>query len=167
MRGGLLIVAPSDDIRANREPGVFAIDLFKRAGLAGGRNDMRHVAAVDPVPQIVGGKERTARDNDCAQLHGSQHELPERCLVAQHEEHMLAFRHSEAAQEVGRAIGTGGHFGKTDPDWRTGFAGDHECRCGIARRHGVEVIESPVEVFQCRPDELAIRARIVIPQFQQ
>ena len=113
-------------------------------------HDHARTAALDAVGQLLAGEQRRRRDHDDAQLHGRQHDLPQRRHVVEDEQEMVAAPEPLLAQIVGDLVRARGQLGKgefrlparrhiDDPERAAILA------VGGVRQLGIEPVERPVE----------------------
>ena len=149
---------------------VVAGDVVELVDVDVADDDVLRVAAVDAVAQVGGPEHRRRRDEDRAELHHREDGLPQLDLVGQHEDHPVAAAHALRPQPVGDAVRALAHVGERvlrlppvlldDPQRRT-------LRGAGVRADGVEVLESPVELVELRPREVAQRGVEVLAPLQQ
>ena len=160
-------VQPARHRRADRNAGVAAGQRGKLGGVLAGHHHVAHVAALQPVLQIVGRKQHGGRDHHRAELDAGQHQLPQRQLVAQHQQHAVAAAHALGTQPVGDLVGAFAELRKAALHLAAVLAHDVQGRGFVAARHGVEVVERPVERAQLRPAEVAVGGGVVGAVLQQ
>ena len=128
----------------------------------------RTLPRVDPVRQVGGLQQRRGGDDDRAELHRREHHLPQRDDVAEHQQHVVAAPHPEAAQPVRHLAGPGRHGRVADRLVRPVVA-DHPQREPVRVLGGdhVEPVERPVELVQRRPGEAGRGRGVVGPVGEQ
>ncbi|EGJ73920.1 putative acetyl-CoA synthetase [Streptomyces sp. Tu6071] len=160
--GGLGVVVPAGDGRADGDAGPVAGDLRELLQVGGAGDDVAHLAALDAVAQVEGAEERGRRDDDGAQLHRGEHEFPQLGLVAEHEEDAVARGDAEAAQPVRGARGAQGQFGEGQFQARAVLLDDVERGALVALGDPVEPVERPVEQLGAGPREAGVGRRVVL-----
>jgi hypothetical protein len=113
-----------------------------------------HVTPGDPVLEVGGLQQRRGRDDDRAEFHRREHDLPQRDDVAEHQQHVVAAAHPEAAQPVRHLRGPGRHR-RVAQRLVGPVVADHAQRepVGMLGRDHVEPVERPVELVKRGPGE--------------
>jgi hypothetical protein len=137
-------------------------DLGEFSDLVGLCDHVAHVAAHHPVLQVGRLKQRRGRDDDRAELHRGEHDLPQRDDVAEHEQHVVAAPHPQATQPVRHLPGSGRH-GRVADRLVGAVVADYAQRqpFGMLGGDHVEPVERPVELVERGPGE-AGHGRVVV-----
>ena len=98
------------------------------------------VPAFQPVLQVGAGEQCRGRDDNHTQLDGGQHRLPERHLVAQHEQYAVALFRAEPHQKVCHLAGATGELGIGERSLGAGLLEDAQGRRVIVAGNAVEVV---------------------------
>ncbi len=153
---------------ADRHPGPVPRDLGEPGGVAVLGDHVPDVAAGHPVGQVLRAEQGAGRDDDHAELHRGQDDLPQRRDVAQHQQQPVTPPGAEAAQPVGHLVGARGHLAVADPGGRVPVGHDAQrVAVRVLGRDHVEPVQGPVELIQLRPGELGQRGRVVRTVAQQ
>jgi hypothetical protein len=87
-------------------------------------------------------------DHHGAELEGGQHGLPQRHVVAKHQQHALAAAHAEGAQVVGDLAGARGQLREAVALLAAVLFDDPQRIGRVALGH-IEVVQRPVELLNC------------------
>ncbi|MCY1302341.1 hypothetical protein D9M70_519910 [compost metagenome] len=131
------------------------------AGIGTAGDHMADPAALQAVAQVIGGEQGGGRDQHGAELEGGKHDVPQRHLVAQHQQDALAALHAQLAQVVGHAVGTAGQLLEAEALFAALVADYPERRGIVTPGHDIEVVQRPVERTELRPFEVAYRGVVV------
>ncbi|MCY1347415.1 hypothetical protein D9M69_335220 [compost metagenome] len=151
---GVGVVDPARHRLPDADTGVVARQAVELRGIGAAGDDVADPAAVEAVAQVFGGEQGGGGDDHRADLERAQHDLPERHFVAEHQQDALAALHAELAQVVGDAVGAAGQVLEAVALLAALVADDPERRGIVARGHGVEVVQRPVEFLELRPAEV-------------
>ena len=127
------------------------VDDLGHAGGVG--DDMAHLAALQPVGQVVARQKCGGRDQHRAQLDGRQHGFPQRHLVAHHQQDAVAFARAQSHQPVGHLVGALRQLGIAQPELLARVFHNVQGRRRVVTGDAVKVIQGPVEAVQQRPFE--------------
>ena len=158
---GLLEARPGRAVAADHDAAVVAGERVELAGVRRADDDVADAAALEAVPQVVGGEERGGRDDHRAELHAGEHHLPQRRHVAEHQEHGVAAPDALGTEEVRGLARAPGELGEGQLDLASALVDDPQGGAVVAPRHLVEVVERPVEPVEPRPPEVPAR-RVVV-----
>ena len=126
------------------------------------------VAPGDPVGDVTGTEQGAGRDDHRPALDGGQDDLPQRCDVAQHEQHPVAAPDAQVAQPVRDLAGPGGQLRVAQPDVAAALGDDPQrVALRVLGRDDVEPVQRPVEPFEPWPAELPAGGRIVLAVAEQ
>ena len=120
-----------------------------------------HLPALHAVLHVLRRQQRGGRDHHGAELHGGQHDLPQRHLVAHHQQDAVPAAHTLRAQEVGGPVGARGHRAEGELALAAVLLDDPQRRGVVAGGQRVEPVEGPVEFVQLRPAEVAVGGGVV------
>jgi hypothetical protein len=135
-------------------------------------HDHACAAALDAVGQFLAGEQRRRRDHDDTQLHGSQHDLPQRRHVVEDEEEMVAAPEPLLAQVVGDLVRARRQLGEGELGLLARRHVDDPERAAVLavggmRQLRIEPFERPVERPRLRPLEAGHGLVVVGPVGQQ
>ena len=135
-------------------------------------HDHAGAAALDAIGQFLAGEQRRRGDHHDAQLHGGQHDLPQRRHVVEDEQQMVAAPQALLAQIVGDLVRARLQLGEGEPGLLAGRHIDDPERAAVlavggVRQLGVEPVERPVERDGLRPLEAGHGLVVVCPIGQQ
>src|SRR6266536_2359067 len=157
----LVVGRPPGDLLADdhlREARVERAQLL-RARRVG--DDGLHPAAVEGVAHVLGREERGRRDDDGAELHRAEHDLPDRDRVREHHEHAMPPLDAHPAQEDGHAIRALGELGVRQLHLAPVVLHDVERGVPVPLGEDVEPVHGPVEAIEDRPGEAAVGGVVV------
>ena len=117
--------------------------------------------------QIVAREQAGGGDHDCAELDRCEHRLPQRDLIAEHQQHAIVALHALRAQPVRDLVRACGERRKREAVLFARLLDDPQSNVVVAGRQGVEVIERPIEFAQLRQAEVAAHRSIVGPVGEQ
>ena len=145
-----------------RDPRVVAGHVGELGRVGRRRDDVARVAALDAVAQVGGAEQRRRRDDHRAELHRGQHRLPQRDLVAEHQQHAVAAARRPASRsQFGDLVGARGQLGE-----RAAIARRRRPRRSssagpvVARRRSTSNQSSAqLNSVELRPAEVAARRR--------
>ena len=165
--GLLLIRVPAVRRVAHRDAGPGPGQVAEPRGVHGLGDDVPDIAARDPVRQVLRAQQRGRRDDDRAELHRGQDDLPQRRDVAEHHQYPVAAAHAEPAQPVGDLVGAGGELGVAEPDVAVGRHHAQRVALGMLGGEHVEPVQCPVEFVKVGPGELGPGGLVVGAVAQQ
>ena len=143
---------------------VQAVELGRVHGRG---DDHPHPAALEAVDQVVAAEQLRGRDHHRADLDAGQHQLPQRHLVAQHQQHPVAARNAQRFEPV-RDPGRSRRHLRIADDLLAAVVGDDPQRGAVVVvRQVVEVVQRPVEMRQLWPAKARLRSVMVAAVGQQ
>ena len=120
------------------------------------------LAAADAVLEVLRRQQGGGGNDHRAQLDGGQHHLPQRHLVAQHQQHPVAPGHAQGAQPVGDLVGAPRHLGEAELRLPAILLHDPQRRGVVVPGHDVEVVQGPVELGEGGPAEVPVGGVVVL-----
>ena len=152
--------------RADDDPRQITADLPELLHGGGACDHAADAAAVDPILDVVRRQQRRGRADDRAELDEREHRLPQRDLVAQHEQHAVVSPDALFAKEVGHLVRPDRQAGEGTYLLGPVLVHDVKRLLLVTAGDGVEVVERPVEFLELRPPELA-NGRVVVGSMEQ
>jgi len=123
--------------------------------------------AAAAVLEVSGGEQCRRRYHDDAKLDRGEQRLPERHLVAEHQQQGIAPSGAEVAEEVCDAIRCGRQFREGADRLGSIFFDNVQCGTIVAGGDRIEIVQRPVEVLLNRPFEAADGCVVVGPVLQK
>jgi DNA-binding transcriptional LysR family regulator len=129
------------------------------------------VAAADAIGEVGFRQERRRRDHHRAELDRGQHDLPQRCDVAERQENPVAAPDAEGAQPVCRLAGAARHLAERRSALHAGRGFHDPQRRAIAAigsiAEPIEPVDRPVERDRLRPAEAGVGAGVIFAMVEQ
>jgi hypothetical protein len=101
--------------------------------------------------QIVARQQRGGGNQHHAQFDRSQHGLPQRHLVAHHQQNPVALARPQGHQPIGHLVGALRQLGIAQAKLLARGFNDVQSRGRVVARDVVKVVQPPIEMCQLRP----------------
>ena len=105
--GAVFKAQPAGHGGADGDARVAPGQVGELGGLLAGHGHVLDAAALQPVAQVFGRQQHGGGDHHGAELDAGQHQLPQRQLVAEHQQHAVAALDALGTQPVGDLVGAG------------------------------------------------------------